>query len=195
MSSIIGVLSPAAYQELEHDEIFSEDQLVTGQEIYIVKRERLLRATILDADEVSYTLDIFDGTEDEPSAVTFRTSELPMLVPFRTLDEVAAHTAVWESDSATLDNEPSTVDPLGEFVETDRLLECSAFSDAVWAVYHNEKQLEATVCYAGWLGSEDNPAALTDKVDELLDTLSTLKVHGYNYAIALERLNSMIAKL
>lgn len=223
MSSIIGVLSPDAYQELEHDEIFSEDQLVIGQEIYIVKRERLVRATILDANEVFYTLDIFDGTEDEPSAVTFHTRELPLLVPRRTDDEVAEHTAAQEAaqesgdtgdtedtedtaasadtdgddidDIAALEDEPSTVDPLGEFVETDRLLECSTFSDAVWAVYFNEKQLEAAVRYAGWVGSDDNPAALTDKVDELHDTLSSLKVYGYNYACALERLNTLIAKL
>lgn len=215
MSSIIGVLSPDAYQELEHDEIFSEDQLVIGQEIYIVKRERLVRATILDANEVFFTLDIFDGTEDEPSAVSFHTRELPLLVPHRTDDEVAEHTAAQETehdiddtedtaasddtedidDIAALEDEPSTVDPLGEFVETDRLLECSTFSDAVWAVYFNEKQLEAAVRYAGWVGSDDNPAALTDKVDELHDTLSALKVYGYNYACALERLNTLIAKL
>ena len=238
MSSIIGVLSPDAYQELEHDEIFSEDQLVIGQEIYIVKRERLVRATILDANEVFYTLDIFDGTEDAPSAVTFHTRELPLLVPRRTDDEVAEYTAAQEvedtgdtedtedtaaqeaddsqeadasnndgdindndtdgddiDDIAALEDEPSTVDPLGEFVETDRLLECSTFSDAVWAVYFNEKQLEAAVRYAGWVGSDDNPAALTDKVDELHDTLSSLKVYGYNYACALERLNTLIAKL
>ena len=243
MSSIIGVLTPEAYQELEHDEIFSEDQLVIGQEIYIVKRERLVRATILDANEVFYTLDIFDGTEDEPSAVSFHTRELPLLVPRRTDDEVAEYTAAQESgdnddtaasadtddtedtgdtddttdnddtgdtaasadtdgddiddidDIAALEDEPSTVDPLGEFVETDRLLECSTFSDAVWAVYFNEKQLEAAVRYAGWVGSDDNPAALTDKVDELHDTLSSLKVYGYNYAAALERLQAMIAKL
>lgn len=238
MSSIIGVLTPEAYQELEHDEIFSEDQLVIGQEIYIVKRERLVRATILDANEVFYTLDIFDGTEDEPSAVTFHTRELPLLVPRRTDDEVAEYTAAQEvedtgdtedtedtaaqeaddsqeadasnndgdindndtdgddiDDIAALEDEPSTVDPLGEFVETDRLLECSTFSDAVWAVYFNEKQLEAAVRYAGWVGSDDNPAALTDKVDELHDTLSSLKIYGYNYAAALERLQAMIAKL
>ena len=241
MSSIIGVLSPDAYQELEHDEIFSEDQLVIGQEIYIVKRERLVRATILDANEVFYTLDIFDGTEDEPSAVSFHTRELPLLVPRRTDDEVAEYTTAQEAaqesgdnddtaasadtddtedtgdtedtedtedtaasadtdgddidDIAALEDEPSTVDPLGEFVETDRLLECSTFSDAVWAVYYNEKQLEAAVRYAGWVGSDDNPAALTDKVDELHDTLSSLKVYGYNYACALERLNTLIAKL
>lgn len=239
MSSIIGVLTPEAYQELEHDEIFSEDQLVIGQEIYIVKRERLVRATILDANEVFYTLDIFDGTEDEPNAVSFHTRELPLLVPRRTDDdEVAEHTAAQEAndtedtdasadtaaqeaddtasddtdgtgdtdasadtaedtddDEALLEDEPSTVDPLGEFVETDRLLECSTFSDAVWAVYFNEKQLEAAVRYAGWVGSDDNPAALTDKVDELHDTLSSLKVYGYNYACALERLNTLIAKL
>ena len=94
-----------------------------------------------------------------------------------------------------MEDEPSSVDPLGEFVETDRLLECSTFSDAVWAVYFNEKQLEAAVRYAGWVGSDDNPAALTDKVDELHDTLSSLKVYGYNYACALERLNTLIAKL
>lgn len=220
MSSIIGVLTPDAYQELEHDEIFSEDQLVIGQEIYIVKRERLVRATILDANEVFYTLDIFDGTEDAPSAVTFHTRELPLLVPRRTDDEMAEYTAAQEAaqesgdtedtedtddttdtdgddidDIAALEDEPSTVDPLGEFVETDRLLECSTFSDAVWAVYFNEKQLEAAVRYAGWVGSDDNPAALTDKVDELHDTLSSLKVYGYNYACALERLNALIAKL
>lgn len=241
MSSIIGVLTPDAYQELEHDEIFSEDQLVIGQEIYIVKRERLVRATILDANEVFYTLDIFDGTEDEPSAVSFHTRELPLLVPLRTDDGVAEYTAAQEAaqesgdnddtaasadtddtedtgdtedtedtedtsasddtdgddidDIAALEDEPSTVDPLGEFVETDRLLECSTFSDAVWAVYFNEKQLEAAVRYAGWVGSDDNPAALTDKVDELHDTLSSLKVYGYNYACALERLNTLIAKL
>ena len=239
MSSIIGVLTPEAYQELEHDEIFSEDQLVIGQEIYIVKRERLVRATILDANEVFYTLDIFDGTEDEPSAVSFHTRELPLLVPRRTDDEVAEYTAAHDTedtgdtgdtteqeaddsqeadasnndgdtgdtaasddtdgddidDIAALEDEPSTVDPLGEFVETDRLLECSTFSDAVWAVYFNEKQLEAAVRYAGWVGSDDNPAALTDKVDELHDTLSSLKVYGYNYACALERLNTLIAKL
>ncbi len=212
MSSIIGVLTPEAYQELEHDEIFSEDQLVVGNEIYVMQRERLTRATILDANEVFFALDIFDD-EDNPRALKFHTRELPLVVPFRTDDDIAASTGIDEDtddegtttiadtdgtdgdDIAALEDEPSTVDPLGEFVETDRLLECSAFSDAVWSVYYNEKQLKATVRYAGWVGSDDNYMELSDKVDELDEMLVNLKVYGYNYAAALERLHSMIDKL
>lgn len=210
MSSIIGVLTPLAYQELEHDEIFSEDQLVVGSEIYVMQRERLTRATILDANEVFFALDIFDD-EDNPRALKFHTRELPLVVPFRTDDDIAANDNTDEGnegttasantgdtdgdDIAALEDEPSTVDPLGEFVETDRLLECSAFSDAVWAVYYNEKQLKATVRYAGWVGSDDNDMELSDKVDELDEMLVNLKVYGYNYAAALERLHSMIDKL
>lgn len=215
MSSIIGVLTPEAYQELEHDEIFSEDQLVVGNEIYVMQRERLTRATILDANEVFFALDIFDD-EDNPRALKFHTRELPLVVPFRTDDDIAASTGTDEDtddegttasadtngtdgtdgdDIAALEDEPSTVDPLGEFVETDRLLECSTFSDAVWAVYYNEKQLKATVRYAGWVGSDDNDMDLSDKVDELDEMLVNLKVYGYNYAAALERLHSMIDKL
>lgn len=225
MSSIIGVLTPLAYQELEHDEIFSEDQLVVGNEIYVMQRERLTRATILDANEVFFALDIFDD-EDNPRALKFHTRELPLLVPYRTDDEIAAASADTDNedtaasagivndtsndtdidndtsndtdndeDIAALEDEPSTVDPLGEFVETDRLLECSTFSDAVWAVYYNEKQLKATVRYVGWVGSDDNTAELSDKVDELDEMLVNLKVYGYNYAAALERLQSMIDKL
>lgn len=225
MSSIIGVLTPLAYQELEHDEIFSEDQLVVGNEIYVMQRERLTRATILDANEVFFALDIFDD-EDNPRALKFHTRELPLVVPCRTDDEIAAASADTDNedtaasagivndtsndtdidndtsndtdndeDIASLEDEPSTVDPLGEFVETDRLLECSTFSDAVWAVYYNEKQLKATVRYVGWVGSDDNTAELSDKVDELDEMLVNLKVYGYNYAAALERLQSMIDKL
>lgn len=212
MSSIIGVLTPLAYQELEHDEIFSEDQLVVGNELYVMQRERLTRATILDANEVFFALDIFDD-EDNPRALKFHTRELPLLVPYRSDDEIAAaiadtddeediaadgeDTATDEDidDIAALEDEPSTVDPLGEFVETDRLLECSTFSDAVWAVYFNEKQLKATVRYVGWVGSDENTAELSDKVDELDEMLVNLKVYGYNYAAALERLQSMIDKL
>jgi len=217
MSSIIGVLTPLAYQELEHDEIFSEDQLVVGNELYVMQRERLTRATILDANEVFFALDIFDD-EDNPRALKFHTRELPLLVPYRTDDEIAAESADTDNedttasagivndtsndndtdndeDIAALEDEPSTVDPLGEFVETDRLLECSTFSDAVWAVYYNEKQLKATVRYVGWVGSDDNTAELSDKVDELDEMLVNLKVYGYNYAAALERLQSMIDKL
>lgn len=225
MSSIIGVLSPLSYQELEHDEIFSEDQLVVGNEIYVMQRERLTRATILDANEVFFALDIFDD-EDNPRALKFHTRELPLLVPYRTDDEIAAASADTDNedtaasagivndtsndtdidndtsndtdndeDIAALEDEPSTVDPLGEFVETDRLLECSTFSDAVWAVYYNEKQLKATVRYVGWVGSDDNTAELSDKVDELDEMLVNLKVYGYNYAAALERLQAMIDKL
>lgn len=223
MSSIIGVLTPLAYQELEHDEIFSEDQLVVGNELYVMQRERLTRATILDANEVFFALDIFDD-EDNPRALKFHTRELPLLVPYRTDDEIAAASADTndedtaasagivndtsndidndtsndidnDEDIAALEDEPSTVDPLGEFVETDRLLECSTFSDAVWAVYYNEKQLKATVRYVGWVGSDDNTAELSDKVDELDEMLVNLKVYGYNYAAALERLQSMIDKL
>lgn len=214
MSSIIGVLTPLAYQELEHDEIFSEDQLVVGSEIYVMQRERLTRATILDANEVFFALDIFDD-EDNPRALKFHTRELPLVVPFRTDDDIAASAGTDDEDDeddegtaasadtdgtdgddiAALEDEPSTVDPLGEFVETDRLLECSAFSDAVWAVYYNEKQLKATVRYVGWVGSDDNDMELSDKVDELDEMLVNLKVYGYNYAAALERLQSMIDKL
>ena len=227
MSSIIGVLTPLAYQELEHDEIFSEDQLVVGNEIYVMQRERLTRATILDANEVFFALDIFDD-EDNPRALKFHTRELPLLVPYRCDDEIAAASADTDGDNedtaasagsvndtsndafndtsndkyidndediAALEDEPSTVDPLGEFVETDRLLECSTFSDAVWAVYYNEKQLKATVRYVGWVGSDDNTAELSDKVDELDEMLVNLKVYGYNYAAALERLQTMIDKL
>ena len=217
MSSIIGVLTPLAYQELEHDEIFSEDQLVVGNELYVMQRERLTRATILDANEVFFALDIFDD-EDNPRALKFHTRELPLLVPYRTDDEIAAKSADTDNedttasagivndtsndndtdndeDIAALEDEPSTVDPLGEFVETDRLLECSTFSDAVWAVYYNEKQLKATVRYVGWVGSDDNTAELSDKVDELDEMLVNLKVYGYNYAAALERLQTMIDKL
>lgn len=217
MSSIIGVLTPLAYQELEHDEIFSEDQLVVGNEIYVMQRERLTRATILDANEVFFALDIFDD-EDNPRALKFHTRELPLLVPYRTDDEIAAESADTDNedttasagivndtsndndtdndeDIAALEDEPSTVDPLGEFVETDRLLECSTFSDAVWAVYYNEKQLKATVRYVSWVGSDDNDMELSDKVDELDEMLVNLKVYGYNYAAALERLQSMIDKL
>lgn len=217
MSSIIGVLTPLAYQELEHDEIFSEDQLVVGNELYVMQRERLTRATILDANEVFFALDIFDD-EDNPRALKFHTRELPLLVPHRTDDEIAAESADTDNedttasagivndtsndndtdndeDIAALEDEPSTVDPLGEFVETDRLLECSTFSDAVWAVYYNEKQLKATVRYVGWVGSDDNTAELSDKVDELDEMLVNLKVYGYNYAAALERLQTMIDKL
>lgn len=217
MSSIIGVLTPLAYQELEHDEIFSEDQLVVGNELYVMQRERLTRATILDANEVFFALDIFDD-EDNPRALKFHTRELPLLVPYRTDDEIAAESADTDNedttasagivndtsndndtdndeDIAALEDEPSTVDPLGEFVETDRLLECSTFSDAVWAVYYNEKQLKATVRYVGWVGSDDNDMELSDKVDELDEMLVNLKVYGYNYAAALERLQSMIDKL
>lgn len=212
MSSIIGVLTPLAYQELEHDEIFSEDQLVVGNELYVMQRERLTRATILDANEVFFALDIFDD-EDNPRALKFHTRELPLLVPYRSDDEIAAaiadtddeediaadgeDTATDEDidDIAALEDEPSTVDPLGEFVETDRLLECSTFSDAVWAVYFNEKQLKATVRYVGWVGSDENTAELSDKVDELDEMLVNLKVYGYNYAAALERLQAMIDKL
>lgn len=209
MSSIIGVLTPLAYQELEHDEIFSEDQLVVGNELYVMQRERLTRATILDANEVFFALDIFDD-EDNPRALKFHTRELPLLVPYRSDDEIAAASADTDGDNedtadtaddtdgediAALEDEPSTVDPLGEFVETDRLLECSTFSDAVWAVYYNEKQLKATVRYVGWVGSDDNTAELSDKVDELDEMLVNLKVYGYNYAAALERLQTMIAKL
>jgi len=217
MSSIIGVLTPLAYQELEHDEIFSEDQLVVGNELYVMQRERLTRATILDANEVFFALDIFDD-EDNPRALKFHTRELPLLVPYRTDDEIAAESADTDNedttasagivndtsndndtdndeDIAALEDEPSTVDPLGEFVETDRLLECSAFSDAVWAVYYNEKQLKATVRYVSWVGSDDNDMELSDKVDELDEMLVNLKVYGYNYAAALERLKSMIGKL
>lgn len=209
MSSIIGVLTPLAYQELEHDEIFSEDQLVVGNELYVMQRERLTRATILDANEVFFALDIFDD-EDNPRALKFHTRELPLLVPYRSDDEIAAASADTDGDNedtadtaddtdgediAALEDEPSTVDPLGEFVETDRLLECSTFSDAVWAVYYNEKQLKATVRYVGWVGSDDNTAELSDKVDELDEMLVNLKVYGYNYAAALERLQSMIDKL
>lgn len=217
MSSIIGVLTPLAYQELEHDEIFSEDQLVVGNELYVMQRERLTRATILDANEVFFALDIFDD-EDNPRALKFHTRELPLLVPYRTDDEIAAESADTDNedttasagivndtsndndtdndeDIAALEDEPSTVDPLGEFVETDRLLECSTFSDAVWAVYYNEKQLKATVRYVGWVGSDDNTAELSDKVDELDEMLVNLKVYGYNYAAALERLQTMIDKL
>lgn len=205
MSSIIGVLTPLAYQELEHDEIFSEDQLVVGNEIYVMQRERLTRATILDANEVFFALDIFDD-EDNPRALKFHTRELPLVVPFRTDEDIAASAADTDTDDtasadtdgddiAALEDEPSTVDPLGEFVETDRLLECSAFSDAVWAVYYNEKQLKATVRYVGWVGSDDNDMELSDKVDELDEMLVNLKVYGYNYAAALERLQSMIDKL
>lgn len=217
MSSIIGVLTPLAYQELEHDEIFSEDQLVVGNELYVMQRERLTRATILDANEVFFALDIFDD-EDNPRALKFHTRELPLLVPYRTDDEIAAESADTDNedttasagivndtsndndtdndeDIAALEDEPSTVDPLSEFVETDRLLECSTFSDAVWAVYYNEKQLKATVRYVGWVGSDDNTAELSDKVDELDEMLVNLKVYGYNYAAALERLQTMIDKL
>ena len=227
MSSIIGVLTPLAYQELEHDEIFSEDQLVVGNELYVMQRERLTRATILDANEVFFALDIFDD-EDNPRALKFHTRELPLLVPYRTDDEIAAASADTDNDEdtddtadtddiaasadtdgedtddtadtdgediAALEDEPSTVDPLGEFVETDRLLECSTFSDAVWAVYYNEKQLKATVRYVGWVGSDDNDMELGDKVDELDEMLVNLKVYGYNYAAALERLQTMIDKL
>lgn len=214
MSSIIGVLTPLAYQELEHDEIFSEDQLVVGNEIYVMQRERLTRATILDANEVFFALDIFDD-EDNPRALKFHTRELPLVVPFRTDEDIAASAGTDDEDNeddegtaasadtdgtdgddiAALEDEPSTVDPLGEFVETDRLLECSAFSDAVWAVYYNEKQLKATVRYVGWVGSDDNDMELSDKVDELDEMLVNLKVYGYNYAAALERLQSMIDKL
>lgn len=227
MSSIIGVLTPLAYQELEHDEIFSEDQLVVGNELYVMQRERLTRATILDANEVFFALDIFDD-EDNPHALKFHTRELPLLVPYRCDDEIAAASADTDGDNedtaasagivndtsndafndtsndndidndediAALEDEPSTVDPLGEFVETDRLLECSTFSDAVWAVYYNEKQLKATVRYVGWVGSDDNTAELSDKVDELDEMLVNLKVYGYNYAAALERLRAMIDKL
>ena len=221
MSSIIGVLTPLAYQELEHDEIFSEDQLVVGNELYVMQRERLTRATILDANEVFFALDIFDD-EDNPRALKFHTRELPLVVPFRTDEDIAASadtdnedTADTDTDTATtdtdtddtasadtdgediaaLEDEPSTVDPLGEFVETDRLLECSTFSDAVWAVYYNEKQLKATVHYVGWVGSDDNDMELSDKVDELDEMLVNLKVYGYNYAAALERLQTMIDKL
>lgn len=227
MSSIIGVLTPLAYQELEHDEIFSEDQLVVGNELYVMQRERLTRATILDANEVFFALDIFDD-EDNPRALKFHTRELPLLVPYRSDDEIAAASADTDGDNedtaasagsvndtsndsdndtsndndidndediAALEDEPSTVDPLGEFVETDRLLECSTFSDAVWAVYFNEKQLKATVRYVGWVGSDENTAELSDKVDELDEMLVNLKVYGYNYAAALERLQSMIDKL
>lgn len=212
MSSIIGVLTPLAYQELEHDEIFSEDQLVVGSEIYVMQRERLTRATILDANEVFFALDIFDD-EDNPRALKFHTRELPLVVPFRTDEDIAASAGTADDtddegtaasadtdgtdgdDIAALEDEPSTVDPLGEFVETDRLLECSAFSDAVWAVYYNEKQLKATVRYVGWVGSDDNDMEISDKVDELDEMLVNLKVYGYNYAAALERLQSMIDKL
>lgn len=227
MSSIIGVLTPLAYQELEHDEIFSEDQLVVGNELYVMQRERLTRATILDANEVFFALDIFDD-EDNPRALKFHTRELPLLVPYRSDDEIAAASADTDGDNedtaasassindtsidnetsndtsndsdndediAALEDEPSTVDPLGEFVETDRLLECSTFSDAVWAVYYNEKQLKATVRYVGWVGSDENTAELSDKVDELDEMLVNLKVYGYNYAAALERLQAMIDKL
>ena len=223
MSSIIGVLTPLAYQELEHDEIFSEDQLVVGNEIYVMQRERLTRATILDANEVFFALDIFDD-EDNPRALKFHTRELPLVVPFRTDDDIAASAGTDDiaasagtddednkddegtaasadtdstdgDDIAALEDEPSTVDPLGEFVETDRLLECSTFSDAVWAVYYNEKQLKATVRYVGWVGSDDNDMELSDKVDELDEMLVNLKVYGYNYAAALERLQTMIDKL
>lgn len=215
MSSIIGVLTPLAYQELEHDEIFSEDQLVVGNELYVMQRERLTRATILDANEVFFALDIFDD-EDNPRALKFHTRELPLLVPYRSDDEIAATSAGTngedtaasagtvndtsndsdnDEDIAALEDEPSTVDPLGEFVETDRLLECSTFSDAVWAVYYNEKQLKATVRYVGWVGSDENTAELSDKVDELDEMLVNLKVYGYNYAAALERLQAMIDKL
>ena len=228
MSSIIGVLTPLAYQELEHDEIFSEDQLVVGNEIYVMQRERLTRATILDANEVFFALDIFDD-EDNPRALKFHTRELPLVVPFRTDEDITASagttdtediaasadtddedtddTATTNTDTATtatdtdgediaaLEDEPSTVDPLGEFVETDRLLECSTFSDAVWAVYYNEKQLKATVRYVGWVGSDGNDMELSDKVDELDEMLVNLKVYGYNYAAALERLQTMIDKL
>ncbi len=209
MSSIIGVLTPLAYQELEHDEIFSEDQLVVGNELYVMQRERLTRATILDANEVFFALDIFDD-EDNPRALKFHTRELPLLVPYRSDDEIAAASADTDGDNedtadtaddtdgediAALEDEPSTVDPLGEFVETDRLLECSTFSDAVWAVYYNEKQLKATVRYVGWVGSDDNAMELSDKVDELDEMLVNLKVYGYNYAAALERLQTMIDKL
>lgn len=205
MSSIIGVLTPLAYQELEHDEIFSEDQLVVGNELYVMQRERLTRATILDANEVFFALDIFDD-EDNPRALKFHTRELPLVVPFRTDEDIAASAADTDTDDtasadtdgediAALEDEPSTVDPLGEFVETDRLLECSTFSDAVWAVYYNEKQLKATVRYVGWVGSDDNDMELSDKVDELDEMLVNLKVYGYNYAAALERLQSMIDKL
>ena len=227
MSSIIGVLTPLAYQELEHDEIFSEDQLVVGNELYVMQRERLTRATILDANEVFFALDIFDD-EDNPRALKFHTRELPLLVPYRSDDEIAAASADTDGDNedtaasassindtsndafndtskdndidndediAALEDEPSTVDPLGEFVETDRLLECSTFSDAVWAVYYNEKQLKATVRYVGWVGSDENTAELSDKVDELDEMLVNLKVYGYNYAAALERLRAMIDKL
>ena len=214
MSSIIGVLTPEAYQELEHDEIFSEDQLVVGSEIYVMQRERLTRATILDANEVFFAIDIFDD-EDNPRALKFHTRELPLVVPFRTDDDIAASAGTDDEDNeddegtaasadtdgidgddiAVLEDEPSTVDPLGEFVETDRLLECSAFSDAVWAVYYNEKQLKATVRYVGWVGSDDNDMELRDKVGELDEMLVNLKVYGYNYAAALERLQSMIDKL
>lgn len=205
MSSIIGVLTPLAYQELEHDEIFSEDQLVVGNELYVMQRERLTRATILDANEVFFALDIFDD-EDNPRALKFHTRELPLVVPFRTDEDIAASAADTDTDDtasadtdgediAALEDEPSIVDPLGEFVETDRLLECSAFSDAVWAVYYNEKQLKATVRYVGWVGSDDNDMELSDKVDELDEMLVNLKVYGYNYAAALERLQSMIDKL
>lgn len=209
MSSIIGVLSPLSYQELEHDEIFSEDQLVVGNEIYVMQRERLTRATILDANEVFFALDIFDD-EDNPRALKFHTRELPLVVPFRTDEDIAASAGTDDEDTAdtattgtdtdgediaALEDEPSTVDPLGEFVETDRLLECSTFSDAVWAVYYNEKQLKATVRYVGWVGSDDNAMELSDKVDELDEMLVNLKVYGYNYAAALERLQTMIDKL
>ena len=227
MSSIIGVLTPLAYQELEHDEIFSEDQLVVGNELYVMQRERLTRATILDANEVFFALDIFDD-EDNPRALKFHTRELPLLVPYRSDDEIAAASADTDGDNedtaasassindtsndafndtskdndidndediAALEDEPSTVDPLGEFVETDRLLECSTFSDAVWAVYYNEKQLKATVRYVGWVGSDENTAELSDKVDELDEMLVNLKVYGYNYAAAIERLRAMIDKL
>lgn len=219
MSSIIGVLTPLAYQELEHDEIFSEDQLVIGNELYVMQRERLTRTTILDANEVFLALDIFDD-EDNPRALKFHTRELPLLVPYRSDDEIAAAIADTEDTAASagivnntsndndtsndidndeditaLEDAPSTVDPLGEFVETDRLLECSTFSDAVWAVYYNEKQLKATVRYAGWVGSDDNDMELSDKVDELDEMLVNIKVYGYNYAAALERLQTMIDKL
>ena len=65
----------------------------------------------------------------------------------------------------------------------------------MWAVYYNEKQLKATVRYVGWVGSDDNDMELSDKVDELDEMLVNLKVYGYNYAAALERLQTMIDKL
>ena len=108
MSSIIGVLTPLAYQELEHDEIFSEDQLVVGNEIYVMQRERLTRATILDANEVFFALDIFDD-EDNPRALKFHTRELPLVVPFRTDEDIAASADTDNEDTADTDTDLSLI--------------------------------------------------------------------------------------